>query len=111
MSPPAQRMALSPALRCAADARLFLGGEDFWRTGRKPKAIQSRLPHNGLSPLLPHGHDAEVDQLTPVSGGVVALIGDISAGITYDARPRSVHSSSERSSPGHRPGNGDRGCT
>jgi hypothetical protein len=74
----------------AVGTELFLGGENLWRVGRQPRAIQTRLLHNGLSPLLPHGHGAEVGQLAPVSGGVVALISDISTGITYGARGRVV---------------------
>ena len=69
---------------------LFLGGENFYRVGNQPRAIAAGLLFNGLSPLLPHGHGAEVDQLAPVPGGVVAHINDISTGITYGALGRVV---------------------
>jgi hypothetical protein len=84
--PPPTMLVGVPARAVGTD--LFLGGENLWRIDRQPRAIHSRLLHNGLSPLLPHGHGAEVDQLAPVSGGVVALISDISTGITYGARGR-----------------------
>jgi hypothetical protein len=69
---------------------LFLGGENFWRVGRQPSAVAAGFLFNGLSPLLPHGHGAEVDQLAPVPGGVVAHISDISTGISYGALGRVV---------------------
>jgi hypothetical protein len=74
-----------------AHSDLFLGGEDFWRAGRQPRAVVAAgFLFNGLSPLLPHGHGARVDQLVPVPGGVVAHINDISAGRTYSALGRVV---------------------
>ena len=73
-----------------AHTDLFLGGENFWRVGHQPRAVATGLLFNGLSPLLPHGHGAEVDQLAPVPGGVVAHISDISTGITYGALGRVV---------------------
>jgi hypothetical protein len=73
-----------------APTDLFLGGENFWRAGRQPRAVAAGFLLNGLSPLLPHGHGAEVDQLTPVPGGVIAHISDISTGITYGALGRVV---------------------
>jgi hypothetical protein len=69
---------------------LFLGGENFWRFGRRPRAVLAGLLFNGLSPLLPRGHGAEVDYLAAVSAGVVALISDISTGISYGALGRVV---------------------
>jgi len=69
---------------------LFLGGESFWRVGRRPRAVLAGLLLNGLSPLLPHGHGAQVGQLAAVPGGAVALISDISTGITYGALGRVV---------------------
>jgi hypothetical protein len=73
-----------------AHTDLFLGGENFWRVGSQPRAVAAALLFNGLSPLLPRGHGAEVDQLAPVPGGVVAHITDISTGITYGALGRVV---------------------
>jgi hypothetical protein len=73
-----------------AHTDLFLGGENFWRVGNQPRAVAAGFLFNGLSPLLPHRHGAEVDQLAPVPGGVVAHISDISAGITYGALGRVV---------------------
>ena len=72
-----------------AGAGLFLGGENVWRPGRPPRLVAGLLS-NGLSPLLPRGHGAEVDQLAPVPGGVVAHISDISTGATYGALGRVV---------------------
>jgi hypothetical protein len=69
---------------------LFLGGENFWRVGRRPRAVLAGFLLNGLSPLLPRGHGGQVDQLATVSGGTVALISDISTGITYGALGRVV---------------------
>ncbi|HEY6311334.1 MAG TPA: hypothetical protein VIY52_11090 [Streptosporangiaceae bacterium] len=77
-----------PADRVSTD--MFLGGENFWQLGRQPRAVASGFLVNGLSPLLPPGHGAEVDQLAPVPGGVVAHISDISTGITYGALGRVV---------------------
>jgi hypothetical protein len=71
-----------------AHTDLFLGGENLWRVGRQPRAILSGFLTNGLSPLLPRGHGAEVDQLVPVPGGLVAHISDVSTGITYGAPGR-----------------------
>ena len=68
----------------------FLGGENLWRVSSQPRAVATGLLFNGLSPLLPSGHGAEVDQLAPVPGGVVAHIGDVSTGITYGALGRVV---------------------
>jgi hypothetical protein len=73
-----------------AHTDLFLGGENFWRVVNRPQAVAAGLLFNGLSSLLPHGHGAEVDQLAPVAGGVVAHINDISTGITYGALGRVV---------------------
>ena len=73
-----------------AHTDLFLGGENLYRVGRQPRTVAAGLVFNGLSPLLPHGHGAEVDQLVPVPGGVVAHISDISTGITYGALGRVV---------------------
>ncbi|MGO8959529.1 MAG: hypothetical protein ACLQFR_19505 [Streptosporangiaceae bacterium] len=73
-----------------AHTDLFLGGENFYRVGRQPRTVAAGLVFNGLSPLLPHGHGAEVDQLAAVPGGVVAHISDISTGITYGAVGRVV---------------------
>jgi hypothetical protein len=42
------------------------------------------------APLLPRGHGAEVDQLVPASGGVVALISDISTFATAPGSPVAV---------------------
>ena len=69
-----------------AHSDLILGGEDFWRADRQPRAVVAAgFLFNGISPLLPRGHGARVDQLAPVPGGVVAHISDISAGSTYGA--------------------------
>ena len=74
-----------------AHSDLFLGGAELWRAGRQPRAVVAAgFLFNGLSPLLPHGHGARVDQLAPVPGGVVAHISDISAGSTYGALGRVV---------------------
>jgi hypothetical protein len=70
-------------------AGLFLGGENVWRPGRPPRPVAGLLS-DGLSSLLPRGHGAEVDQLAPVPGGVVAHISDISTGATYGALGRVV---------------------
>jgi hypothetical protein len=83
-----------PALLAGIPARgggagLFLGGENVWRPGRPPRPVAGLLS-NGLSPLLPPGHAAGVDQLAPVPGGVVAHISDISTGATYGAVGRVV---------------------
>jgi len=83
-----------PALLAGIPARgggtdLFLGGENVWRPGRPPRLVAGLLS-NGLSSLLPRGHGAEVDQLAPVPGGVVAHISDISTGATYGALGRVV---------------------
>jgi hypothetical protein len=65
---------------------LFLGGDSLWRVVRQPQAVAAGLVLNGLSPLLSPGHGAaQVDQLAPVPGGVVAHISDTSTGITYGA--------------------------
>jgi hypothetical protein len=72
-----------------AGAGLFLGGENAWRPGRPPRPVAGLLS-NGLSPLLPPGHAAEVDQLAPVPGGVVAHISDTSTDVTYGALGRVV---------------------
>jgi hypothetical protein len=71
-----------------AHTDMFLGGENLWRVGRQPRAVFGGLLTNGLSPLLPRDHGAEVDQLVPVTGGVVAHISDVSTGITYGAPGR-----------------------
>lgn len=72
------------------DADLVLGGENLWRVGRQPRQLARVWLHDGLSPLLPLGHGAQVDQLAPVRGGVVAHISDTAAGITYGAVGRVV---------------------
>jgi hypothetical protein len=72
----------------SAHTDLFLGGENLWRVGRRPRAVLGGFLVNGLSPLLPRGHGAEVDQLVPVPGGLVAHISDESTGITYGAPGR-----------------------
>lgn len=72
-----------------AGADLFLGGENAWRPGRPPRPVAGLLS-NGLSSLLPPGHGAEVDQLAPVPGGVVAHISDTSTDVTYGALGRVV---------------------
>ena len=71
-------------------AGLFLGGDYFWRVGRQPSTIDAALLSNGLSPLLPRGDSAQVDQLLPVRGGVVAHISNTATGITYGALGRVV---------------------
>jgi hypothetical protein len=71
-------------------ARLFLGGENFWWVGGRPQTVAATLLNNGLSPMLPRYHSAEVDQLAAVPGGVVAHISDVSTGITYGALGRVV---------------------
>jgi hypothetical protein len=73
-----------------SSAELFLGGDYFWWFGRHPRIIDATLLDNGLSPLLPRGDSAQVDQLLPVRGGVVAHISDIASGITYGALGRIV---------------------
>lgn len=74
-----------------AHSDLVLGGGDFWQADRQPRAVVAAgFLFNGLSPLLPHGHGARVDQLAPVPGGVVAHISDISTGSTYGALGRVV---------------------
>jgi hypothetical protein len=79
-----------------AQTDLFLGGENFWRIGHRPRGILASLLLNGLSPLLTQGHGAaQVDQLAPVPGGVVAHISDTSTGITYGALGRVVFIPSE----------------
>ena len=88
-----------------AHTHLFLGGENFWRAGRQPRAVVAAgFLFNGLSPLLPPGHGARVDQLAPVPGGVVAHISDISAGITYGALGRVVFIPAANAPPGSLPG-------
>jgi hypothetical protein len=72
-----------------AGAGLFLGGENAWRPGRPPRPVAGLLS-NGLSPLLPPGHAADVDQLAPVPGGVIAHISDTSTDVTYGALGRVV---------------------
>jgi hypothetical protein len=72
-----------------AGAGLFLGGENAWRPGRPPRLVAGLLS-NGLSPLLPPGHAAEVDQLAPVPGGVVAHVSDTSTDVLYGAVGRVV---------------------
>jgi hypothetical protein len=72
-----------------AGAGLFLGGDNAWRPGAPPRPVAGLLA-NGLSPLLPPGHAAEVDQLAPVPGGIVAHISDTSTDATYGALGRVV---------------------
>jgi hypothetical protein len=67
---------------------MLLGGENLWRIGRQPRVVLGGFLSNGLSALLPRGHGAEVDQLFPVPGGLVAHISDVSTGITYGAPGR-----------------------
>lgn len=74
----------------SAGTDMFLGGENFWQLGRQMRAVAAGFLHNGLSAVLPAGDGAEVDQIFPVPGGVVAHIGDISTGITYGALGRVV---------------------
>jgi len=66
-------------------AGIFVGGENLWWVARRPQAVAGAWLHDGLSPLLPDNHGAEVDELAAVRGGVVAHIADISTGITYGA--------------------------
>jgi hypothetical protein len=77
-----------PARGTSAD--LFLGGGYFWWFGRQPKTVYASFLHNGLSSLLPRADGAQVDQLLPMRGGVVAHISDIASGITYGALGRVV---------------------
>jgi hypothetical protein len=81
---------LGGVLAHGAHTDMFLGGENFYRVGSRPRAVATGLLLNGLSPLLPYGHGAMVDQLAPVPGGVVAHISDIWTGITYGALGRVV---------------------
>jgi hypothetical protein len=85
----AQPLLLAGMPARGAGTALFLGGENFWRPGRPPRPVAAGLLSNGLSPLLPPGHIAEVDQLAPVPGGVVAHISD-SIAATYGAVGRVV---------------------
>jgi hypothetical protein len=85
----AQPLLLAGVPAHGAGVGLFLGGESVWRPGRPPRPVAGLLS-NGLSPLLPPGHGAEVDQLAPVPGGVVVHISDISTGVTYGALGRVV---------------------
>jgi hypothetical protein len=87
--PSAQPLLLAGIPARGAGAGLFLGGENAWRPGRPPRPVAGLLS-NGLSPLLPPGHAAEVDQLAPVPGGVVAHISDTSTDVTYGALGRVV---------------------
>jgi hypothetical protein len=69
-----------------AHSDLVLGGGEFWRADRQPRAVVAAgFLFNALSPLLPHGHGARVAQLAAVPGGVVAHVSDISTGSTYGA--------------------------
>jgi hypothetical protein len=86
---PAQPLLLAGISARGAGTDLFLGGENVWRPGRPPRPV-AELLSNGLSPLLPPGHAAEVDQLAPVPGGVVAHISDTSTDVTYGALGRVV---------------------
>ena len=88
-APSAQPLLLAGIPARGAGADLFLGGENVWRPGRPPRLVAGFLS-NGLSSLLPPGHGAEVDQLAPVPGGVVAHISDISTAVTYGALGRVV---------------------
>lgn len=90
MSRPGPARLLTGILARGTYAGLFLGGENFWWVDRRPKAVAAAFLHNGLSPLLPRDHGAEVDQLVAVRGGVIAHISDISTGITYGALGRVV---------------------
>ena len=85
----AQPLLLAGMPARGAGVGLFLGGENVWRPGRPPRPVAGLLS-NGLSPLLPPGHGAEVDQLAPVPGGVVAHISDTSTDVTYGALGRVV---------------------
>jgi hypothetical protein len=84
----AQPLLLAGIPARGAGVGLFLGGENVWRPGRPPRPVAGLLS-NGLSSLLPPGHVAEVDQLAPVPGGVVAHISDSTAA-TYGALGRVV---------------------
>ena len=88
-APSAQPLLLAGIPARGAGTDLFLGGENAWRPGRPPRPVAGLLS-NGLSSLLPPGHGAEVDQLAPVPGGVVAHISDISTAVTYGALGRVV---------------------
>ncbi len=68
----------------SAHTELFVGGASLWRLDRQPRAI------NGLSALLTSGQPDLVAQLVPVPGGVVALMGVESIGITHGALGRVV---------------------
>jgi hypothetical protein len=89
-SPSAPLSLLSGLPADGVSTDLFLAGENLWRVGRLPQTVAAGFLVNGLSPLLPAGHGAEADQLTPVPGGVVAHISDTSTGISYGALGRVV---------------------
>lgn len=74
----------------AARTGLLLGGDYFWRVGRQPRTVLAGFLSDGLSPLLPPRHSAQVDQLATVAGGVVALVSDVWNGIRYGALGRVV---------------------
>jgi len=74
----------------AARTDLLLGGDYFWRVDRQPQTILAGFLSDGLSPLLPPAHSAQVGQLAPVAGGAVALISDVWNGIRYGALGRVV---------------------
>ncbi|HEV3293700.1 MAG TPA: hypothetical protein VG123_32370, partial [Streptosporangiaceae bacterium] len=88
-APSAQPLLLAGIPARGAGAGLFLGGENAWRPGRPPRPVAGLLS-NGLSPLLPPGHAADVDQLASVPGGVIAHISDTSTDVTYGALGRVV---------------------
>jgi hypothetical protein len=85
----AQPLLLAGIPARGAGTDLFLGGENVWRPGRPPRPVAGLLS-NGFSSLLPPGHSAEVDQLAPVPGGVVAHISDTSTDVLYGAVGRVV---------------------
>jgi hypothetical protein len=90
VSGPGQARLLAGVPARGTYAGLFVGGENLWWVGRRSQAVAAALLHNGLSPLLPDNHGAEIDQLAAVRGGVVAQIADISTGVTYGAVGRVV---------------------
>lgn len=90
MHHPGQARLLAGVAARRAYVGLFLGGDNVWWVGRRPQEVAAAWLRNGLSPLLPRGHGAEVDQIAAVRGGVVAHVSDISTGITYGALGRVV---------------------
>jgi hypothetical protein len=75
--PPAE--AMPPLLSGVAARRvrtdLVIGGDYVWRLGTgRPRVVLSGLLSNGLSPLLRSAGRAQISQILPVRGGVVALM-------------------------------------